>query len=223
MKAVYAIFVAAALVLPFLSGAQGQGFFIGAEAGAGPAWLNGSAVGRQLARAGGTAGLFAHYGFKKIVSLRTGLYYDLKGSAYNSKLTDATGIITGEVRGWQSFNYATIPLLLRATFGKDVNYFINTGPYLSLLMKQRQYDPTRDYDYTRFYHKDDVGILLGIGLSYAVERMVFSMEVRSATGLTNVSAIKTSYKATVKTNAINMLFGVAYKLGKKSTAPASGA
>lgn len=224
MRKIKAIAVLYCITLAALCQAQSSGFLIGAESGAGPAWLRGITTNKS--RLGYTAGLFVQYDLKKTFSLRTGAYYDLKGAAYQMDLTDVTGIQIAEVRAWNDFHYLTVPLLLRATFGKKINYFINAGPYVSFLLKQRHHYPAQSYDNSWMYNQTDMGVSLGIGLSYAFDCFVLSAEARSSTGLANINASKNGIQIPVYnggeqyTNAINIQFGLAYRMGKKAVAAA---
>lgn len=174
-------------------------------------------------RIGYMGGLFIQYNFRKIISLRTGSYFEEKGSAIKFDLHDQNGQTVGTIHGKENFDYLTIPLLLRATFGKKLNYFINVGPYIGFLIKQTEHTdafqnyPETNPDRTDITKKTEIGLSTGLGLSYTIrQHYAFSFEVRNNLGLTNTSAVPVLNDGTVKTNALNFLFGFAYKLGQRS-------
>lgn len=172
---------------------------------------------------GFTSGLFFQYNFKKIISLRTNLAYERKGSTIKGKVLDEIGNSIGNVRSNLNFDYLTIPILVRATFGNKYLFFVNTGPYLGYLLKQTivsrgEKIPTTTKNEASLYKKIDLGISAGLGLLIPYKQhFAFSLEVRNNLGLYNVSAEPIMNGGSIKTNSTNLLFGLVYKFGERST------
>jgi len=168
-------------------------------------------------------GLFFQYNFKKVVSLRTNIAFERKGSILKSEATDINGNPLGEITTNTNFDYLTFPILARATFGKKVQYFINAGPYFGYLIKQTFVSkgdniPTTTSDNTSLDKRFDTGISTGLGLSVPIKtNFAFSFEVRNNLGLYNVSAVPIVNNGTIKTNSTNFLLGFTYKLGQRTS------
>jgi len=199
---------------------------IGVEGGFSAASLRGNEIidMHHKSRIGYSGGVFGQFNFKKVISIRTGAYFENKGSLTESAMTDQTGQSLGTIRIKQNFDFITIPLLVRATFGKKLNYFVNVGAYYGILLKQTEsMDPFQDYpemtfDRTHNYKRDEVGISTGLGLSYTFKfPLAISFEVRNNLGLTNTSRLPVYKGGTIKTNNLNFLFGVCYKLGQRDS------
>lgn len=211
--------------------AQEQGFYIGAEGGAGASLLRGSAVGSQSPLLGYSGGLFFQYGFKKTFSIRTGGYFDLKGNAYKFDMPQPSGTTT-KARIRNEFNYVSVPLLFRFSFGKKLKVFVDAGPYGAYLLKQTIVFPDvkgvpvpgGKFDNTSSYKRTEFGVAEGVGISYAFDRMLLTIEMRNNLGLTDINNGAAAKNTTIQTNATNILFGVAYCLFRKKVpeAPAAG-
>ena len=212
--------------IPAITYSQANILDIGAEGGFSIASLRGNEFIEKYhsARIGYTGGLFAQYNFRKIISIRTGCYFERKGSAIELEATDVTGQAIGIIHGASNFDYLTIPLLLRASFGKKWRFFLNAGPYISFLLKETTHTdafndfPESDSDNTNHYKNTETGLSVGIGLSYALKkRWDLSFEVRDNYGLENISELEVYNGGTIKTNALNFLLGITYKLGQRNT------
>ena len=172
---------------------------------------------------GFSGGLFFQYNFNKIISLRTNLAFERKGSTSKTQAIDEFGSSLGNVRTNTNFDYLTLPLLVRATFGKRILFFANTGPYIGFLLKQTSVSrgakiPKKVLDTTHFEKGNDFGVSAGLGLIVPIKQNIaFSFEVRNNLGLYNVSAGYVSEGGTIKTNSTNFLFSLAYKFGYRST------
>ena len=205
--------------------AQTNVFDIGIEGGGGIATLRGNEfiLNFHDPRTGYTVGIFGQFNFKKLISLRTGAYLERKGSSFNVLFTDNTGQPIRTVKGKEHFEFITIPLLVRATFGNRLNYFVNAGGYIGLLQKQVEHTngfenyPETNREQTSNFNSSEFGLSLGVGLSYKFKVPVsLSLEVRDNLGLTDTSKIPVISNGTIKTNAVNILIGVSYKLGQRS-------
>lgn len=172
---------------------------------------------------GFTGGLFFQYNFKKIISLRTNIAFERKGSVLTAQTIDINGNPLGEISTNTNFNYLTFPILFRATFGKKVQFFVNAGPYFGYLIKQTFVStgdnfPTTTNDNTALDKRFDTGISTGLGLSVPIKsKFAFAFEVRNNLGLYNVSAVPVVNNGTIKTNSTNFLFGFTYKLGQRTS------
>lgn len=171
---------------------------------------------------GFSGGLFFQFNFKNVISLRTNIAYERKGSVLTSQATDINGNSLGEITTHTNFDYLTFPILIRATFGKKIKYFANVGPYFGYLIKQTFASegdniPTTTSDNTSLDKRFDTGISTGIGLSVPIKtKFAVSFEIRNNLGLYNVSAVPIANNGSIKTNSTNFLFGFTYKLGQRA-------
>jgi len=172
---------------------------------------------------GFTGGLFFQYNLKKIVSLRTNIAFERKGSLLTSKILDNFGNPIGEMNTNMHFDYLTLPILVRAKFGEKVQFFFNAGPYIGYLIKQHTISkgdniPSFTFDNTSQYKRFDTGISTGLGLSVPVKtKFAFTFEARNNLGLLNVSHVQMIDNGTIKTNSTNLILGFTYKLGQSIT------
>ena len=173
-------------------------------------------------RTGYAAGLAFQYNFPKVLSLRTGVMYELTGSSYDLTFTDIYGNVTGATEASDNLDYLVVPLLLRATFGDKINVFVNAGPYWATLLKRTQVfkdaitlsngNKIEEIDLTDDTEKTDFGISAGIGISTVFnERIVISLEARNNMGMTDIA----SRTQELKTRTILILAGVAFKFGSR--------
>ena len=224
MKIVKALALSLCLSTGFFCRAQEPGFLVGVDGGGGLSFLRGSKALEHLdARLSCTGGLSAQYDFRKFFSLKTGAYYDLKGAGTDIEMTDAVGNKLGSTRIQQNFHYLSVPLLARLHFGREIGWFVNAGPYMGLLLKQTVSfgsainNPGSRLDGTDNFKRTEFGIAMGIGMSFTLDRMIFSVEARNNLGLTNTSKLPVYGGGSIKTNAANLVFGIGYKLGNTKT------
>jgi len=204
---------------------QTNKFDIGVEGSPSLIFLLGNDIIKQWHKPtiGFSGGLFFQFNFKKIVSLRTNIAYERKGSIVTLQTTDINGNSLGEVTTHTNFDYLTFPVLVRATFGKKVKFFVNAGPYFGYLIKQTFVNkgdniPKTTIDNTFRDKRFDTGISTGLGLSVPIKtKFAFSFEVRNNLGLYNVSAVPVANNGTIKTNSTNYLLGFTYKLGQRTS------
>lgn len=173
-------------------------------------------------------GVYVQYNCRRVFSIRTGWYYDRKGTGFETPtVVDSLRFVN--VRAKSKFNYATVPLLFGFRFGETVRFFANVGPYAAFLLQQTTYVPPVEdapvviTDDTRHFRNTEFGLAVGLGVSYPVtDRMVLSAELRNHLGLTQINDNYISESKSVRTNALNLMLGVAYKLGpQKDAAPES--
>jgi len=223
MKSIQSLLVACSLITAPLSiFAQNNKFDVGIEGGPSLISLRGNvALDNQTATVGFLGGVFCQYNISKMFSLRTGLAYEQKGTTSPTFVNDNLGNVLGQTDVRSQFNYLTMPILLRATTGQKIKYFINMGPYFGYLINQRI--ETVDSEFTRgftnntfFYQRQDVGISSGLGVIFPIKsKFAISVEARNNLGLVNISTTPVVGAGTIKTNATNFLFGITYKFSKR--------
>ncbi len=169
---------------------------------------------------GYSVGIALQYNFKKRFSIHSAILFERKGAKTKKQGTDSLGKNTYMFNTFDNFDYLTLPLLVRANFGKKINLFINAGPYISYLIQQHSLIKfpeeapfnNQQYTYTNSFYKMDYGISGGVGLAIPIkQKLVFSIEARNNLGLNNIQKLWYS----TKTNSANLLLGVAYKFGER--------
>ncbi len=128
------------LICLFLTGncitstyAQDTKFTIAAEGGPSLTNLYGNNQSKKYFKpiAGGYAGILVQYNFSQHFSLRSGLTYERTGTNF---LVDTYDV---NIDCIYHFDYVTIPVLVKAQFGKKVRFYVNIGPYFSYLINQQ--------------------------------------------------------------------------------------
>lgn len=172
---------------------------------------------------GFSGGLSFQYNFSKLVALRTNINFDRKGLTTKNQATDENGDPIGELTFHSNFNYLTLPILGRLTFGKKINFYVNAGPYLGYLLSQRDITeafgeyPKSEMDNTDNFKQLDFGITSGLGMNFPIqEKLLLSFEIRNNLGLTNISSLPVYNDGSLKTNSTNLLIGIAYRIGNQA-------
>jgi hypothetical protein len=217
---------AAALLLAANSFAQQKVFTLGVEGGISVASLNSdneTVNDIYESRTGYAAGFSFQYNFPKILSLRSGVMFELKGMTSDIILMDAslTQVNNGE---WtQDLGYLTIPLMLRATFGNKINVFVQGGPYWATLVSAKiKYEPIppnteTEIDVIEGYYKSEFGVSGGIGISSIFNNLiVISVEVRNNYGISNISnnVYETNNRSLLFLAGVGFTFGARAESGK---------
>lgn len=169
-----------------------------------------------------SAGLFIQYNFPKTISILSGLSFETKGNKYTFSIADSHGNRVGSVKIRSLYNYMTIPLLVKASFGKKVCFFVEGGGFASYLINASSHasgssvnDPKTDI--TSNYKRADAGLAFGLGVTLPVtEKINISLEARDNVGLLNIADFQMSNNDAIKTNSTNFLVSIGYKLGKRS-------
>ena len=162
-----------------------------------------------------SGGLFIQYNFRNSISFLSSIAFERKSSVSTTTLTDENGWVIGEGTIHRNFDYLILPILIRATFGKKVLYFVNGGLFGGYLIKQTYSIKGGGFtsstiDVTPEDRRFDMGISTGLGLSVPLKsKYAISFEIRNNLGLSNVSAL-----GTFKTNSTNFFFSFTRKLGK---------
>src|SRR5690554_2721810 len=165
-----------------------------------------------------SGGLFLQFNFNKNLSLRTNIAFERKGSEATIRGFDFFGNWVDEEDVKVNYDYLTMPILARVTFGKRVKYFVNAGPYFGYVLKQNMVikssiAPTRNEDGTSMSKRYDIGFSTGLGASVPIlSNVSLSFEVRNNLGLINTSSVEVYNDGTVKTNSTNFLIGISYNI-----------
>ena len=160
------------------------------------------------------------YNINSVFSLRTGFASEIKGHTTKFQATDPNGMPIGLATAKMRYSYITVPLLLRATFGQNFKYFINLGSYGGYALEQTATietpsQPDQEMDESELLKPYDFGFSAGAGVSYPVsQKLELSLELRNNLGLVNISEVPVFQDGSIKTNALNLLVGLAYKFGE---------
>jgi hypothetical protein len=205
--------------------AQQNKFDIGVESGPNMSYLFGNEIVERFndPAFSFSAGFSFQYNFPKLFSIRTGPAFERKSLGSEGKFTDINGTEIGTFKARHHFDYLSLPVLFRVTFGKKIKMFANAGPYFGFLLQETTVTqltgyPENKFDQTDQFTRFDMGATGGIGVLIPVkEKFSISCEVRNNVGLVNISALPVYDDGTIQTNSTNLLLGFAYKLGMRET------
>ena len=184
----------------------------------------------------GTAfGVSYQYNFPKIISIRAELNMERKGDVMYSTTTNTTN---GEGQpeqvtnyGYDKFNYMTLPVMARLSFGKRVQFFTDLGFYVANLFNAERVTTstyivppgdniamTGNNQYiSQGLHQWDGGVVTGVGLSVPVWRGVaFNLEARNNVGLANINANNQYYGNKLYNDNFNLLVGLNFFLANST-------
>jgi|DEB19_MinimDraft_2_1074335.scaffolds.fasta_scaffold26154_1 opacity protein-like surface antigen len=209
------LFLSIAILFLFCNqlNAQTNKFEIGVEASPSFTFLKGSRIEKYYnGTLGFSGGISFQYNCGKRTALRTNIAYERKGGEGEFEFTDNYGASIGKGVVNLNFDYLTIPVLVRFTFGKRIKYFLNGGSYFAYLIKQtlvfKGANSNGEINNTASYNSLDAGISLGTGLQYPInEKWFLGSEIRGNMGLLN-----TLPSGDTKVNSVNLLLGIAYRL-----------
>lgn len=116
------------------------------------------------------------------------------------------------------YDYLIVPILLKYNFKNKDSFYVNGGPFIGFLLQSKF---TNDLNVTGFGSSDvvttknnkktDLGLSFGVGKNFDLKNnKKFYIEIRENLGLNNTSKIDVWNGGTVKTNAINLLFGLSF-------------
>lgn len=219
MKNIKILFLVIFLSVSYLSLGQNNKFSIGAEGGPSLIFLYGDNDKTHL-WIGFSGGSSFQCNFNKTISLYTSISYERKGFSDRIMLTNNIGQPIGNFRMYANYDYLTMPVLFRATFGEKISFFMNTGPYVAFLLKnttiiKNPNDPIKTNS-TENFKRIDMGFTIGMGISIPVENnLAITIEARDNIGLLNT--IKPEFQGTFKTQSTNLLLGIEYRFGKKNS------
>ncbi len=118
---------------------SGTTFFIGGKLGMNvTSFWGASKTDDMNSKIGLNIGFAAGLEFGEIFSLQAGLNFEQKGCIVKSDSISDDSDISLETKTKNRYNYLTIPILFRASFGKTTKVYIETGPYIGILISARQ-------------------------------------------------------------------------------------
>jgi hypothetical protein len=144
-----------------------------------------------------SGGLSFEYSLEKNFSIRTNILYERKAALDSITFTDPVGNIIGAHLYGYNYDYLTIPILAKYSFGSINKFFVNTGPYFSYLMKGSfTYGgggqsaggiELLDEVVTNRFNRFDFGLTFGFGGELKIlEKLLLTIEPRYNLGLTNI-------------------------------------
>ncbi|MCF8222318.1 MAG: PorT family protein [Bacteroidales bacterium] len=160
--------------------------FLSYRTGGGISWNSGSiASGKYQPAAGFSVGIDIGFKLSPHMNFRTGLSFDRPGFAlkdssdvYYRYLVDDNADYSVDTK--VSADYITIPALLEYTGGEKIRYYLNTGPYIGVLLNARcsgiaisanidqgsysTMETTVYDDITELINNNDFGWMTGMGL-----------------------------------------------------------
>jgi hypothetical protein len=175
-------------------------------------------------RYGYSTGLTFAWNSSKHFSFQTGISFDHKVYAWQTRTSNDFPVTGTNTKSISSYDYLTVPVLSRFTFGKKVNFFFNAGVYIGFLVKQSDDLEIDHYSSSGFnsYHTNekgkvnniknyntlDFGLAGGIGIGIPIKKhWNISLEARDHLGVVN-----TNKPLEIKLNTMNLLIGISYKL-----------
>lgn len=206
------------LSLALSSIGQSNKFEVGLDAGPGliDLWPN---TGNYAPFVGTSASIFLQYNINCIFSIKSGIGYELKGTAVNDYVLLSPPVFLASP-SIVKLNYLTLPILAKAIFGRKVKFFFDAGPYLSALAEasDRYTEYASGPTTVNLYKRGDVkpydsGIQAGLGLVIPIGKNIeFSFEDRNSFGLIDICARNS------KTLSSAFLLGFSYKFGSGKSA-----
>lgn len=161
-----------------------------------------------------TGGLALQYNVTNTLAVKLGAAFEIKGA--DLERTDI------QTKGKINIDYISVPLLLKARFGKNLKFFVNAGPYLGILMSSKTKldaysgNPEQEIDNDSTNKKIDFGISGGIGLEIPFGKNgAFTIELRDNFGMTNISESLELNAPEIKTHTANVMVGYVLKFGQK--------
>ena len=167
------------------------------------------------------AGLNFEYQFTENFSLKTRLIFENKGGLISYKSIDGFDSSQGNVTRNFTYEYISIPILIKYKLGKQKRFYLTSGFSLGYLLQRRlrinyfdQYQSELIYS-TSNTQKIDFGILMGFGWDIQIsEKINFTMVLNNNLGLIDTSNLETYGEGDIKSNSSQLLFGFSYQFGK---------
>lgn len=208
------------LILENHADAQNGVLEIGMNSGPSINMMRGNDIIKQLHKPalGFSAGFTLRYQLKSRILFQTRFAMERKGSLISGPAFDFNGNPIGTITTHNNFDYLTFPAQIGVKFGKKNQYFAAIGPYLGYLLQQTEITTSGsnnrvvNNNTTRFQHFD-VGASVGIGASFPLNSVLSAtVGLQNNLGLYNISKLPVINDGTNKTNSINILLGLAYKI-----------
>ncbi|HRG89528.1 MAG TPA: outer membrane beta-barrel protein [Chitinophagales bacterium] len=189
-------------------------FELAAEGGPGFSYIYGAGA-KQLKKQSPllsyTTGLGLRYNTPKVAGIYTGVYIERKGFDWPIAGATADGK-SKTLHYYAQYNYVTIPVMINATVGKKVQFFVNAGGYVSALFRIHTFQKELGINNVNpgGYQYVDAGFSGGVGLRVPFARgFVFSLEARNSTGFMKVIKNTERKDAFYNTNT-TFIAGIAY-------------
>jgi hypothetical protein len=222
IKPIWAALMAVLFLLPSESRAQAPRHEASLQVGPSLSWLRGNRVIDSTdALLGPAAALNIQFGLSEHLSLRTGVGYQRKGMETTVLFTDINGATYAEGDLQSTYDYLIIPVMLRAAFGSKAQVVVGLGPYAGYLIRsQYQFSglgSVPSSESTDEHKAWDAGISLSLGGSIPLgDKLAMQAEVRYDKGLTDINAFPVVGDGNIRTNAVALLLGCAYRFGGTS-------
>ncbi len=210
--------------------AQNKIMTVGLEAGGNLSNQYGNSILNEVSKAkfGASGGVALQFNFSDKLALRTGAMFERKGSRddYEINIPNGGQTITDRVQIAYNFDYVTIPLLFRVTFGKTVKVFANAGPYLGILINQETITEAglliknNRVDNARFFESTDFGMTGGLGAGLPIgKNSMLSLEVRHSQGLANISVLPVFGGGLIANTSTSALLGLSFNFIQRKRLP----
>jgi hypothetical protein len=167
---------------------------------------------------GFSVGISAQFHVNKNTSLVTDLCFERKGAHTDGVITDMLGDVIGTFKSQLQFDYLTLPVLVRYSFGEQIRIFVNAGPYMGYLLQQNNKISSdlvgpSSYSSKTDYKSTDFGVAAGFGMTAQINsKLSYTVELRNNLGLKNISVFPVVNDGKIQTNALNLLVGLRYRL-----------
>jgi hypothetical protein len=167
-------------------------------------------------------GIHFEYELNEKLSLKTELNYERKSqkSANNINIRQNFDDPVQEYNFTtkRHYDYLIVPILLKYSFTNKDSFYINGGPFIGFLLQSKYTNDlnvsgfgSSDVITTKNNKKTDFGLSFGLGKNFDLKnKKTFYIEIRENLGLNNTSKIDVWNGGQVKTNAINLLFGLSF-------------
>lgn len=194
-------------------------FNIGIEGGLGTTKLYGTNFGDS--KMGMELGMNCTLPFNEKAGLKTGLYYQNKGSQNEFIFYAENGDEIGRSNEVFNLNYITLPALATLQLGTKLRYHFGLGPYLSYLISAKYnwsnstLDPIQHYPIDSQYNQWDWGLMAEAGVKYTLmDLYTISLILRDSFGLYDIKKPTLYPMEPWNTNALNILLGMTYNFGR---------
>ena len=138
---------------------------------------------------GYVAGITCMYKINDLVSIKTGLDYDVTGFTNTVTFTSNDGNTLMIENMTHTLNYLVLPVVVRASFGDNVRFFMNAGPYFGYLMSANGYSPgigtipSTNVNESTDFKRLDIGLTGGFGIGFPLKKgIILGLEARGNLG-----------------------------------------
>ena len=160
---------------------------------------------------GFSVGARYQYPLTEILSIRTGIIYERKGSKTDYTKLDELNKPVKTIGIDNKFHYIIVPMDVKVKFSSTSNLYATAGLFAGYLLKAEMVPDTDDLPkktFTDDSERLDYGASVGLGIERSInDNLKLSLEAKYNLGLADISKI-----STVKTDSINFMMGIAYVL-----------